>query len=65
VVKWFMFLSGVWVVKWFMFLSEVWVTGYNFESWPFKNHSCHVCFKLIYWFVFWCWFEIQHGCQGP
>jgi hypothetical protein len=29
---------------------EVWVTGYNFESWPFKDHSCHVCFKLAYWF---------------
>ena len=23
---------------------EVWVTGYNFESWPFKDHSCHVCY---------------------
>ena len=29
---------------------EVWVTGYNFESWPFKDYSCHVCFKLAYWF---------------
>jgi hypothetical protein len=29
---------------------EVWVTGYNFESWPFKDHSRHVCFKLAYWF---------------
>ena len=29
---------------------EVWVTGYNFESWPFKDHSCHVSFKLAYWF---------------
>ena len=29
---------------------EFWVTGYNFESWPFKDHSCHVCFKLAYWF---------------
>jgi hypothetical protein len=29
---------------------EVWVTRYNFESWPFKDHSCHVCFKLAYWF---------------
>ena len=28
---------------------EVWVTGYHFESWPFKDHSCHVCFKLAYW----------------
>jgi hypothetical protein len=26
------------------------VTGYNFESWPPKDHSCHVCFKLTYWF---------------
>jgi hypothetical protein len=29
---------------------EVWVTGYNFESLPFKDHSCHDCFKLAYWF---------------
>ena len=29
---------------------EVGVTGHNFESWPPKNHSCHVCFKLTYWF---------------
>ena len=29
---------------------EFWVTGYNFESLPFKDHSCHVCFKLAYWF---------------
>ena len=29
---------------------EVWVTGYNFESWLFKDHSCHACFKLAYWF---------------
>jgi len=29
---------------------DVWVTGYNFESLPFKDHSCHVCFKLAYWF---------------
>jgi hypothetical protein len=29
---------------------EFWVTGYNFESWPFKDHSCHVCFKLTNWF---------------
>jgi hypothetical protein len=21
-----------------------------FESWPPKHHSCHVCFKLTYWF---------------
>ena len=29
---------------------EVRVTGHNFESWPPKDHSCHVCFKLTYWF---------------
>jgi hypothetical protein len=29
---------------------EVRVTGHNFESGPFKDHSCHVCFKLAYWF---------------
>jgi hypothetical protein len=29
---------------------ELWVTGHNFESWPPKDHSCHVCFKLTYWF---------------
>jgi hypothetical protein len=29
---------------------EVGVTGHNFESWPPKDHSCHVCFKLTYWF---------------
>ena len=29
---------------------EFWVTGYKFESWPFKDHSCHVCFKLAFWF---------------
>jgi hypothetical protein len=23
---------------------------YNFESWPPKDHSCHVCFKFTYWF---------------
>ena len=27
---------------------EVWVTGHNFESWPFKDHSCYVCCKLAY-----------------
>ena len=26
------------------------VTGHNFESGPPKDHSCHVCFKLTYWF---------------
>jgi hypothetical protein len=31
-------------------LMEVGVTGHNFESWPPKDHSCHVCFKLTYWF---------------
>jgi hypothetical protein len=29
---------------------EVRVTGHNFESWPPKDHSCHVCFILTYWF---------------
>ena len=29
---------------------EVRVTGHNFENWPLKDHSCHVCFKLAYWF---------------
>ena len=29
---------------------EVGVTGHNFESWPPKDHSCHVCCKLTYWF---------------
>ena len=29
---------------------EVGVTGHNFESWPPKDHSCRVCFKLTYWF---------------
>jgi hypothetical protein len=24
--------------------------GYKFESWPPKDHSCHVCYKLTYWF---------------
>ena len=23
---------------------------HNFESWPPKDHSCHVCFTLTYWF---------------
>jgi hypothetical protein len=26
------------------------VTGHNFESWPPKDHSSHVCFKLTDWF---------------
>ena len=29
---------------------EVGVTWHYFESWPPKDHSCHVCFKLTYWF---------------
>ena len=29
---------------------EVRVTRHNFENWPLKNHPCHVCFKLAYWF---------------
>jgi hypothetical protein len=29
---------------------EIRVTGHNFESWPPKDHSSHVCFKLTYWF---------------
>ena len=30
--------------------TEVRVTGHNFENWPLKDHPCHVCFKLAYWF---------------
>ena len=30
--------------------TEVRVTGHNFENWPLKDHTCHVCFKLAYWF---------------
>jgi hypothetical protein len=29
---------------------EVRVTGHNSENWLFKDHPCHVCFKLAYWF---------------
>jgi hypothetical protein len=29
---------------------EVRVTGHNFESILPKNHPCHICFKLAYWF---------------
>ena len=29
---------------------EVVVTGHNFESILPKDHPCHVCFKLAYWF---------------
>jgi hypothetical protein len=30
--------------------QEVGVTGHDFESWPPKDHSSHVCFKLTFWF---------------
>jgi hypothetical protein len=30
--------------------SETSVTGHNFENLPLKDHPCHVCFKLAYWF---------------
>jgi hypothetical protein len=26
---------------------EIRVTGHNFENWPFKDHPCHVCTKLV------------------
>jgi hypothetical protein len=29
---------------------EVRVTGHNFENLLLKDHPCHVCFKLAYWF---------------
>jgi hypothetical protein len=29
---------------------EVRVTGHNFENLPLKDHPCHVCSKLAYWF---------------
>ena len=29
---------------------EVRFTGHNFETWPLRDHPCHVCFKLAYWF---------------
>ena len=29
---------------------EVRVTGHNFENLSLKDHPCHVCFKLAYWF---------------
>jgi hypothetical protein len=29
---------------------EVRVTGHKFENLPLKDHPCHVCFKLAYWF---------------
>jgi hypothetical protein len=43
----FLFLALIGNPTW---LSGPMVTGYNFESWPPKDHSCHVCFKLTYWF---------------
>jgi hypothetical protein len=33
-----------------IFWLEVGITRHNFESWPPKDHSYHVCFKLTYWF---------------
>ena len=30
--------------------KEVRVTEHNFENWPLKDHPCHVCLKLAYWF---------------
>ena len=38
------------VCWWWPSWMEVWVTGYNFESWPPKDHSYHVCSKLTNWF---------------
>ena len=45
---------------------EVRVTGHNFEHWPRKDHPCHVCFKLAYWFqrrrflnIFPIWFYVK------
>ena len=29
---------------------EVRITRHNFENRALKNHPCHVCFKLAYWF---------------
>ena len=29
---------------------EIVVTGHNFESILPKDHPCHACFKLAYWF---------------
>jgi hypothetical protein len=43
--KWTMYVCWRWP-----FWMEVGVTGHNFESWPPKDHSCHVCFILTYWF---------------
>ena len=121
------YVKTMYVRWWRPSFMEAWVTVHNFESWPFEDHSCHVCFKLTYWFqrrrlliifsigsyvktksshgghrltldpmgishfrlffwnhktdlnqtwqkcsldghiqdlCFWCWSEIQHGCQG-
>jgi hypothetical protein len=40
----------VYVRWWLPSWMEVGVTGHTFESWPPKDHSSHVCFKLTYWF---------------
>ena len=32
------------------FWMEVRVTVQNFENWSLKDHPCHVCSKLAYWF---------------
>ena len=29
---------------------EIRITGHNFKNGPPKDHPCHVCFKLAYWF---------------
>jgi hypothetical protein len=41
--------TTVCLLRW-PFWMEVRVTGHNFENWPRKDHPCHVCFKLAYWF---------------
>jgi hypothetical protein len=46
----FLFVHWNYVRWWWPSWMEVWVTGYKFESWPFKDHSYHFCFKLAYWF---------------
>ena len=46
---------------WWSSWMEVWVTGYNFQSWAFKDHSCHVCIKLAYWFHRNCFLNIFLG----
>ena len=59
--------------RWRPSWMEVWVTGYTFESWPFKDHSCHVWFKLTYWFhqrrflnIFsiWCYVQTKSSHGG-